>query len=420
MNILGGPFGPLSCRVGRCLCGDCPYLMRHRPSAAARLEKPHDREGNRLQGGAAGKGTAGRSVRNLQHGVLDECRSLDESGPFWARAPRNRPGCKRRRRCKRDSKHMAGSRRKTQPIFLVACIFSLLALVALPESLAVGTESEDGERRSVGVDDPLPPRYLLDARDPEVVKASQWAVGELQKLSDSGIYTTLSLKRVAAASAQEGVFHFNIFMTLELASPYFASGRKTESYELMVMRHFEDDVLSLAIDEFPTMDPDAVEEFWIETVERRRAERDVFFAELEAEAATAAEAEAAAVTAKAVAARREAERSVGGLGARELLGVALDESVPAARRAAAREVLGAMFNRAAAADEAAMEVEETVAATEAAVAAAEPAVYAPEAAVAAPEVAAEETAEETAEAAASAAAAAAAATTAAGGTAAGT
>lgn len=39
---------------------------------------------------------------------------------------------------------------------------------------------------------------------------------------------------------QDGVFHHNTLLTLDLASPYFSSGRKDERFEVVVMEHKED------------------------------------------------------------------------------------------------------------------------------------------------------------------------------------
>ena len=66
--------------------------------------------------------------------------------------------------------------------------------------------------------------------------------------------------------SQVGIFHFNTFMVLELACPHFKSGSAVESFDVMVMRHLEDSTYSFAIDEFPEMTEDAIEEFWIEKV----------------------------------------------------------------------------------------------------------------------------------------------------------
>lgn len=39
---------------------------------------------------------------------------------------------------------------------------------------------------------------------------------------------------------QDGVFHFNTHLTLDLASPYFSGGRQKERFEVVVMEHKED------------------------------------------------------------------------------------------------------------------------------------------------------------------------------------
>lgn len=145
----------------------------------------------------------------------------------------------------------------------------------------------------------LEPRATLAIDDPKVLEVVNFAVGELQELSDSGIYETLSLHRIVSAASQQGVFHFNYFLELELASPHYASGKSYESFEMMVMKSDHDGVLSFAIDEFPEMHDDSIEEFWIRQIERNKAEREAAFEEMEREyieeqerlAATAADAE---------------------------------------------------------------------------------------------------------------------------------
>lgn len=98
-------------------------------------------------------------------------------------------------------------------------------------------------------------------------------------MSDSGIYRTLQLRRIRSARKEIGVFHENIFLTLEISSPFLKQASDTESsptgppfsvHDVVVMKHLEDGVVSFAIDEFPDMDEDAIEKFWIKMVEQRR------------------------------------------------------------------------------------------------------------------------------------------------------
>ena len=83
---------------------------------------------------------------------------------------------------------------------------------------------------------------------------------------------------------QTGVFHFNFFLNIELASPHLKDGHPFTTHEVMVMRNLDDGVLSFAIDEFPVMEEDAIEEFWIRKVEQHKKNREASFAEMEREA----------------------------------------------------------------------------------------------------------------------------------------
>ncbi len=73
------------------------------------------------------------------------------------------------------------------------------------------------------------------------------------------------------------MFHFNYFLSLELSSPYLKGGGFFTTHEVMVMKSHEDGVRSFAIDEFPSMDEDAIEQFWIKMVESHRVEREATF-----------------------------------------------------------------------------------------------------------------------------------------------
>lgn len=114
--------------------------------------------------------------------------------------------------------------------------------------------------------------------------AARFAITELRKLSDSGVYESIELARVASAEAKVGVYHTNWFLRCVLASEHFKGGAPTIERDVIVMEDLEDGGLSFAIDEFPEMDDDAVEAFWIQKVERERAERERTFAEWEAKA----------------------------------------------------------------------------------------------------------------------------------------
>lgn len=51
------------------------------------------------------------------------------------------------------------------------------------------------------------------------------------------------------------------------------------------MQHKEDGTFSFAIENFPDMDDDAIEEFWIRKVEKQRQLRDQIFRSLETDIA---------------------------------------------------------------------------------------------------------------------------------------
>lgn len=124
----------------------------------------------------------------------------------------------------------------------------------------------------------------VTAFTPQEIQEAEFAVAELQKLSDSGIYRTLALENIISAQFIDGVYYDNLALELELSSPYFKSGAKTEKFSMVVMNHKKDKVTTLAIDEFPVMDDDAIEQFYIQRVEEHRADRDRAFDRLFREA----------------------------------------------------------------------------------------------------------------------------------------
>ena len=55
-------------------------------------------------------------------------------------------------------------------------------------------------------------------------------------MSDSGVYTSLKLRRVLDAASQVGVFHNNTLLTVELESPHLLDGVETSVHRIIVMR----------------------------------------------------------------------------------------------------------------------------------------------------------------------------------------
>uniref|UniRef100_H3GIP2 Uncharacterized protein n=1 Tax=Phytophthora ramorum TaxID=164328 RepID=H3GIP2_PHYRM len=118
--------------------------------------------------------------------------------------------------------------------------------------------------------------------DPVISDAANFALDQLRALSDSGIYTTLSLAKIHAAATE-----------VALASPYFRSKREVEDFEMMVLESKPrveerakggfNATRSIAIDEFPEMDEDAIERFWVQMVEERRQRRHELFEKWERE-----------------------------------------------------------------------------------------------------------------------------------------
>jgi hypothetical protein len=110
---------------------------------------------------------------------------------------------------------------------------------------------------------------------------AQFAVAELRKLSDSGVYESLSLDNILSYSFEDVSYHRSTSLKLSLASPHFQSGEKRETFEVVVLTHKEDGVKSLAIDNFPVMTDSSMEQYLVGKAKRKKLEREESFRYLE-------------------------------------------------------------------------------------------------------------------------------------------
>ena len=109
--------------------------------------------------------------------------------------------------------------------------------------------------------------------DAAAIEAAQYVLHSLQNINDSGIYAeSLHLHSVPSASIVKGRFHTNKLLTIHFSSPHFASGKETESFEVIVMEseivegeegeNFGDNVRcrrrGYAIDRFPEMNEEEI------------------------------------------------------------------------------------------------------------------------------------------------------------------
>lgn len=115
---------------------------------------------------------------------------------------------------------------------------------------------------------------------------ANWAVAELRKLSDSGVYESIRLHGMLSYSFEDASYHESTSLKVSLASPYFKSGEKSEAFEMVVLTHKEDGVKSLAIDNFPVMTDDSIEQHLVEKAKRKKQEREESFRFLEIERLT--------------------------------------------------------------------------------------------------------------------------------------
>ena len=113
--------------------------------------------------------------------------------------------------------------------------------------------------------------YLIDGNNDAIaMEKAKFALSELQKLSETSIYSTLSIQKAFIEGEHDGIFHYNTILSLDLYSPFFASKKESEHYRMVLMTHKHTNITTLAIDEFPVMDEDAIEQFYIQMVKEKR------------------------------------------------------------------------------------------------------------------------------------------------------
>lgn len=111
---------------------------------------------------------------------------------------------------------------------------------------------------------------ILSVDDPIVIADASFAVKELKQLSDSGIYDTITLSKIINATEEIGTYFINLIINLSLKSPYFKSNLEEEVFEMIIMRNKDDGSKVLAINEFPDMKEDKIEELLIEKIKAKR------------------------------------------------------------------------------------------------------------------------------------------------------
>ena len=120
----------------------------------------------------------------------------------------------------------------------------------------------------------------LDNAEPVAIESAEPGVTPMDVAGGESSSGNGTIAAEPTAEAEEGVYHFNIFLTLELSSDHFKSGKSSESFGIIVLRSNEDGVLSFAIDDFPEMTEASIEQFWINMVEEHRRKRNLKFLEV--------------------------------------------------------------------------------------------------------------------------------------------
>ena len=129
----------------------------------------------------------------------------------------------------------------------------------------------------------IAPKVDATKDDEYAKREAEFALEELRKLSNSGVYESIDLEKILSVSFEDGSFHETTSLQLLLSSPYYKSGAPTEAFEVIVLTHKEDGVKSLAIDNFPVMTDDSMEQHLVIKAERKKKEREESFRYLELE-----------------------------------------------------------------------------------------------------------------------------------------
>ena len=110
------------------------------------------------------------------------------------------------------------------------------------------------------------------------LEAASFVLNSLKEINDSAIYSeSLHLHSIHDVAVDDGLYHTNKILTLELSSEHFASGKGKELFQVIVMESKlqEGDEGSThrlrrgyAIDRFPKMKDEAIEDSLRRKVER--------------------------------------------------------------------------------------------------------------------------------------------------------
>lgn len=106
----------------------------------------------------------------------------------------------------------------------------------------------------------------------KATEAANYVLKSLHDVSGSGIYSNLRIGSIRDAREADGL-HFNtdVTLSLDISSDHFASGNDTETFKMIVMED-EGQFVGYAIDRFPKMNEDDINQASKRTIEAKRKE----------------------------------------------------------------------------------------------------------------------------------------------------